>query len=264
MGAGLSFGGGDGGQDSGPEGEQQSEEQSAPRQQETWPPDRDSEQYDAYDTPYGYPPEYYGIWTMSRDEPKEEDWTVVSRSKGKCNVKCCNRYGKMIGSMEQDEHEEIKVDAVMDSGAFDTVCPMELVGGNKIRQTEASKAGMDYYACNGDPIRNKGAVDIAAVGEDGQPIKFTAQVGEGVKKLLVSLRKVAEDGNMIILGANLQAIKRLAKLNKIEENLVMNTKTGAKSEIKKKNAMYVYPITIKRKKKDVSGMDIGTVGRFEH
>ena len=127
---------------------------------------------------------------MSKDAPKEEEWTVVDKRKGKCNAKCCNK-GKMIGSMEQEGYEEINVDAVMDSGAFDTVCPMELVGGNKIRQTEASKAGMNYYACDGDPIRNKGAVDIAAVGDDGQPIKFTSQVGEGVKRLLVSVSKVA-------------------------------------------------------------------------
>ena len=43
----------------------------------------------------------------------------------------------------------------------------------------------------------------------------------------------------------------------------MDTKTGVKSEIKNKRGMYVYPMTIRRKKKnDPNAMDIGSVGRF--
>ncbi len=44
----------------------------------------------------------------------------------------------------------------------------------------------------------------------------------------------------------------------------MNIKTGAKSEIKKKNGMFVYPMRIRRKKKDPNAMDNSAVGRFEH
>ena len=44
----------------------------------------------------------------------------------------------------------------------------------------------------------------------------------------------------------------------------MDTKTGVKSEIKKKNGMYVYPMTIRRKKKDPNAMDIGAIGQLEH
>jgi len=58
--------------------------------------------------------------------------------------------------------------------------------------------------------------------------------------------------------------RKLANMNKIEENLVMDIKTGAKSEIKKKNGMFVYHMRIKRKKKDPNAMDISAVGRFEH
>ena len=44
----------------------------------------------------------------------------------------------------------------------------------------------------------------------------------------------------------------------------MNIKTGAKSEIKKENGMFVCPMRIRRKKKDPNAMDISAVGRFEH
>ena len=56
----------------------------------------------------------------------------------------------------------------------------------------------------------------------------------------------------------------MAKLDKIEENLVMNTRTGVKSEIKKRSGMYVYPLTIRRKKNDANALDIGAIGQFEH
>ena len=54
---------------------------------------------------------------------------------------------------------------------------------------------------------------------------------------------------MVILGANMPAIKKLARMSEIEENLVMDTRTGVRSDIKKKNGMYVYPMTIRRRKR---------------
>ena len=47
----------------------------------------------------------------------------------------------------------------------------------------------------------------------------------------------------------------------------MDTKTGVKNEIKSKRGMYVYPMTIRRKKKkEPNAMEIGSAevkGRFE-
>ena len=48
------------------------------------------DQYDSYD-PYGYDHGFYGAWSMSKDEPKEEEWTVVEKNKSKCNAKCCTK-----------------------------------------------------------------------------------------------------------------------------------------------------------------------------
>ena len=100
--------------------------------------------------------------------------------------------------------------------------------------------------------------------EGGMPIKFTSQVGEGVKKLLVSVIRAAKGGNMIVFGANLKAIGELAKKTQLEENLIMDTKTMIKSEIKEKRGMYVYPMKIRRKKKKENDMDIGNIGKYEH
>ena len=62
----------------------------------------------------------------------------------------------------------------------------------------------------------------------------------------------------------MNAIRELAKLSKIEENVIVDKRTGVKREIKDKRGMYVYPMTIRRKKKkNPDAMDIGVVGRFE-
>ena len=71
----------------------------------------------------------------------------------------------------------------------------------------------------------------------------------------------------MIFGADKKAIKDLARQSTIEQNLIVDTRTGVKSEIKNKRGMYVYPMTIRRKKKkDPNAMEIGSAevsGRFE-
>jgi len=152
----------------------------------------------------------------------------------------------------------VKVDAVMDSGAFDIVVPKAMMGGNEIRETTASKEGHNWYDVKGGKVRNLGEGDIKGVSEDGIPIEFTAQVGEGVKKMLLSVKRACKSGNMIIFGANMKAIRELAKLDAVEDNVIVGTKTGVRSEIKEKNGMYVYPMTITRKKRG-NDMDIGMI-----
>ena len=156
---------------------------------------------------------------------------------------------------QNDEMETVKVDAVMDSGAYDIVVPKEMIGGNRIRQTESSKAGYSWYDVKGGEVKNLGEGDLKGVSHDGIPLDFTAQVGEGVKRMLLSVKRACKSGNMIIFGANMKAIRELAKQDSIEDNVIIGTKTGVKSEIKEKNGMYVYPMTITRKKGNA--MDIG-------
>ena len=67
---------------------------------------------------------------------------------------------------------------------------------------------------------------------------------------------------MIIFGARAKAIKSLAKLNEIEENVIVGVKSGTRGVIKSDaRGNYVYPITMKRKKrKESTKMDIGFAG----
>ena len=199
---------------------------------------------------------------MTKEQPQEEKGIVVETGfkvvqSRKNRKKSDEEMQKGLMAFTKDEMETVKIDAVMDSGAHDTVCPKDMLGGNEIRQTEASKAGYNWYGPNGNPIKNLGEGDMRGVSEDGIPVEFTAQVGEGVKRMLVSVNKVCKGGNMVIFGANMKAIRDLAKLDKVDENMIVGTKSGVRSEIKEKHGMYVYPMTVNRKKKKGDAMDIG-------
>jgi len=98
------------------------------------------------------------------------------------------------------------------------------------------------------------------VSADGIPIDFTAQVGDKIKKLLISIRNCTKSGNMVIFGANIKAIRDLAKLDSVEENMLVGVKSGIRSKIEDKHGMYVYPMTITRKKKKgADAMDVGAM-----
>ena len=78
-------------------------------------------------------------------------------------------------SMGNDEEmETVKVDAVMDSGAFDIVAPKGMMGGNEIRETKASKSGYNWYDVKGGAVKNLGEGDLKGFSEDGIAIAFTA------------------------------------------------------------------------------------------
>ena len=90
-----------------------------------------------------------------------------------------------------------------------------------------------------------------------------AEIGEGVKKLLISIRRAVAGGNMVVFGANMKAIRDLAKLDKIKDNMIVGAKSATRSEIKDKHGMYVYPMTIKRQKKKDDPMDIGIASKTQ-
>lgn len=51
-------------------------------------------------------------------------------------------------------------------------------------------------------------------------------------------------------------------MDRIDDNVIVGTKTGITSKIVEKNGMYVHPMTITRKKKK-NDMDIGNLGMIE-
>ncbi len=90
----------------------------------------------------------------------------------------------LMGLKTEDDYEQIQVDAMMDSGAYDTVCGTELIGGNEIKETEMAKAGMcySYSGPNESEIKNKGETTLEGESSEGHKMRFTTQVGEGMNR----------------------------------------------------------------------------------
>ncbi len=157
--------------------------------------------------------------------------------------RCKNKEKAIMAVDTSDEFEYIRVEGMIDSGALDTIRPMELVGGNEVRETETSKSNECYSACNGTKVENKGCTTIEGESDEGIKIKFVSQIGGGMRKMLISVRKAVESRNMIIFGANAKAIKRLAKLNEIEDKEKVEVRSGTRGMFKSDaRGNYVYPI----------------------
>ena len=73
-------------------------------------------------------------------------------------------------------------------------------------------------------------------------MQMKAQVGDKLSSILVSVSSACKAGNMVVFGADRDAIRRLAKLNRIPENAVINKKTMTTSMMREENGLYKYRI----------------------
>ena len=82
---------------------------------------------------------------------EEEGWSVIGK-KGKAKEK---NPVMAINGMEdkKQEFKWVKVNAVMDSGAVETMCGKEHLDEEDVTETESSKKGMRYMAADGDTSR---------------------------------------------------------------------------------------------------------------
>ena len=188
------------------------------------------------------------------------DWIKVVSKKNKKKVRF--EDGIMAVSGESDGWETIRVEGLMDSGAIDTIGPKELLGSEGTKDTKM--LGTKYYDAKGGTITNIGGMKIKGKSDDGIPISLKAQVGDSVRRLLIAINQVVAGGNMVVFGAKRDTLRKLAEAKTLEDHLVVSHKTMKKSEIKEKNGMYVYPITMRRKKRDPDAMDIGNVKDAEN
>ena len=164
--------------------------------------------------------------------------------------------GEILAVGNSEESDWMEIDAIVDSGAIDTIAPKGAVEGLQIRQTEISKRKGKYASADGGVIQNLGECDMEGVAEDGTPMKLITQVGDKLVNMLISVRRMVESGNMVVFGANQQAIRKLAACDKIEKNMIVG-RNGKKTEIKDENGMYVYKMKIKKMGKN--DMDLGTI-----
>jgi len=86
----------------------------------------------------------------------------------------------------------------VDSGAADNVMPRStLRRWMKVRQSEASRAGVHYVAANGARIANEGEADFAFQDKDGKRHSWVFQVAD-VNKVLASVSAMVDAGHRVV------------------------------------------------------------------
>ena len=147
-----------------------------------------------------------------------------------------------------NEYEWVRENAIVDSGTIDTVSGLKHIEKGRLKETIASKKGMNWTAASGDSIKNMGEGAIQGRSNEGIPVDFTTQVGDKISKMLISVGRTGEAGNMTVFNADMNALREIVKRDKIEEHFFYNKKSGITSKINKEGGLYKYPIWIKRKK----------------
>jgi hypothetical protein len=194
-------------------------------------------------------------------------WKVVINKKKEKRDKKGREWSVL--TVKEEEFEWIKEDAIMDSGTVDTMVGENHVDKEDIRETTASKRGMAYLGAGQERIINKGEALVSAKSESGMAVSMTGQVGDKIKKILISVRKAEEAGNMVIFGADIGAIKKIAQEGRVDKNVIVNVRSGIKTRMVYKDGLYKYPMWIKRRKRapmqfktakdHLADMDVGEV-----
>ena len=147
----------------------------------------------------------------------------------------------------KDEFEWVEEEAIVDSGTVDNLGGPDHVDVEDIKETDFSKQGGKYLAASDDVIKNIGQGSMDAQDSNGMPLNFTMQVGDRVKRILLSTRRAGEAGNMTIFNADLDAIRELAKLSKVDENFIYSKKSKKSTRILYKDGLYKLPLWVKRR-----------------
>ena len=105
------------------------------------------------------------------NEAKEQASMRRMDEREKEKERCKGKEKAIMAVDTNDEYEYIRVEGMIDSGAFDTISQMELVGGNEVRETEMSNSKECYSACNGTELENTGCATIERESDEGVKVK---------------------------------------------------------------------------------------------
>ena len=94
-----------------------------------------------------------------------------------------------------------EVELAVDSGASETVISEDMVVSADIRDSPASKRGVEYEVANGVRIPNLGEKKFIGVSDEGISRRLTAQVCD-VNKGLLSVSKVTKAGSRVIFDSD--------------------------------------------------------------
>jgi hypothetical protein len=94
----------------------------------------------------------------------------------------------------------VKIDAIVDSGASDSVGPSGLAPWIKTRASEGSKRGQNFHTACGGEIPNEGEKPIPIMTREGRKGVANFQCAD-VSRPLMSVSRICDQGNMVVFTA---------------------------------------------------------------
>ena len=146
------------------------------------------------------------------------------------------RKSKEIQSEKNDkeilavENPQSKSKVTIDSGAEESVWPIDQCDEDQIKETEASRNNIGFVAANGSKMKNFGAIKVEFK-RNGKPMSMNFHATT-VKKPLAAVCRIAEKGNLVCFGP------------RAEDNYIMNINSKEKIPITKERGTYVLEIDL--------------------
>ena len=118
----------------------------------------------------------------------------------------------------------VKLEAVVDSGAAESVAPESMAPWVPMRESEGSRRGQTYLSASGDKLPNLGEKKFDMMTSEGNWAQATFQVAE-VTRPLCSVSKICDKGNRVIFELGGGYVEHIA--------------TGMRTKFARQNNVYV-------------------------
>ena len=152
-------------------------------------------------------------------------------------VKCISQKDRRQG-MQQPREREINIvegqgkksKITIDSGAEESVWPIDQVNEEDLVETEASRNDIGFVAANGARMKNFGALKVD-FRKGGKPMSMNFHA-TNVKKPLAAVCRITECGNKVCFGPQ------------PEDNYIMNVQTNEVILMKRDRGTYVLEVDL--------------------
>ena len=142
----------------------------------------------------------------------------------RCQRLCADRPLNAVPAARVQGEEWQILSLAVDSGAAETVIPHMLVQDHPIRDTEASRNGLNYVSATGDPIPNLGEQRLPLITREGSARSMTFQAAP-VDRPLGSVKRMCRAGHRVVFDD--------------EGSYVLNKGTGEINWMREENGNYM-------------------------
>ena len=168
---------------------------------------------------------HHGIEDSARGTVKDDDADQATPNSNPPNVQggdprgdllpLDKHSGKAISELDKDSWSRLPQDLVIDSGAGESVMPVDWCPHYVTVAGQAKQDGDYYTAANGEPIYNEGEKELLLVTIDNRQLRtMTFQVAK-VNKALGAVSQIVKKGNRVVFEAEGSYFENRARGDKI-------------------------------------------------